>query len=89
MTKQFLMGNHVLAQAARDAGAKIMFGYPITPASEILEKWALFCTKSKNLSYLQAEDEMAAGFGMIGSCLLFIPLPAYKNYMTIHLKLLK
>lgn len=71
--KQFLMGNYVLAQAARDAGAKIMFGYPITPASEILEKWVLFCTKSKNLSYLQAEDEMAAGFGMIGSCLAGIP----------------
>jgi len=71
--KQFLMGNHVLAQAARDAGAKIMFGYPITPASEILEKWVLFCTKHKNLSYLQAEDEMAAGFGMIGSCLAGIP----------------
>ncbi|MBU3957042.1 ferredoxin oxidoreductase [Patescibacteria group bacterium] len=71
--KQFLMGNHVLAQAARDAGAKIMFGYPITPASEILEKWALFCTKSKNLSYLQAEDEMAAGFGTIGACLAGVP----------------
>ena len=73
MTKQFLMGNHVLAQAAKDAGAKIMFGYPITPASEILEKWALFCTENKNLSYLQAEDEMAAGFGTIGACLAGMP----------------
>lgn len=73
MTKQFLMGNHILAQAAKDAGAKIMFGYPITPASEILEKWALFCTENKNLSYLQAEDEMAAGFGTIGACLAGMP----------------
>lgn len=73
MAKQFLMGNHILAQAARDAGAKIMFGYPITPASEILEKWALFCTQNKNLSYLQAEDEMAAGFGTIGACLAGMP----------------
>lgn len=71
--KQFLMGNHVLAQAAKDAGAKIMFGYPITPASEILERWVLFCTQNKNLSYLQAEDEMAAGFGTIGACLAGIP----------------
>lgn len=63
------MGNHVLAQAARDAGVKLMFGYPITPASEILEQWVQFSLKSKNLSYLQAEDEMAAGFGMIGACL--------------------
>lgn len=73
MTKQFLMGNHVLAQAAKDAGAKIMFGYPITPASEILEKWTLFCTQNKNLDYLQAEDEMAAGFGTIGACLAGVP----------------
>jgi len=73
MAKQFLMGNYVLAQAAKDAGAKLMFGYPITPASEILEKWALFCTKSKNLSYLQAEDEMAAGFGTVGACLAGVP----------------
>lgn len=73
MDKQFLMGNHVLAQAARDAGAKMMFGYPITPASEILEKWALFCSRSKGISYLQAEDEMAAGFGMIGACMAGIP----------------
>ncbi len=73
MAKQFLMGNHVLAQAAKDAGAKIMFGYPITPASEILEKWVLFCSESKSLSYLQAEDEMAAGFGTIGACLAGVP----------------
>lgn len=73
MDKQFLMGNYVLANAAKDTGAKIMFGYPITPASEILEKWALFCSKSKGISYLQAEDEMAAGFGMIGACLAGVP----------------
>jgi len=31
--KQFLMGNQILAQAAKEAGAKIMFGYPITPST--------------------------------------------------------
>lgn len=67
--KQFLMGNYVLAQAAKDAGAKLMFGYPITPASEILEQWVRYCSEDKNLSFLQAEDEMAAGFAMIGACL--------------------
>ena len=71
--KQFLMGNYVLAQAAKEAGAKVMFGYPITPASEILEKWTDFCSENKNLAYLQAEDEMAAGFGTIGACLAGIP----------------
>lgn len=71
--KQFLMGNYILAQAAKEAGAKVMFGYPITPASEILEKWTDFCAEDKNLTYLQAEDEMAAGFGTIGACLAGIP----------------
>ena len=71
--KQFLMGNYILAQAAKEAGAKVMFGYPITPASEILEKWTDFCAEDKNLAYLQAEDEMAAGFGTIGACLAGIP----------------
>jgi 2-oxoglutarate ferredoxin oxidoreductase subunit alpha len=67
--KRFLMGSQVLAASARDAGAKLMFGYPITPASEILETWADFCQKNQTLSMLQTEDEMAAGFGAIGACL--------------------
>jgi len=71
--KQFLMGNQVLAKAALDAGAKMMFGYPITPSTEILETWAKFCLKDKSLSLLQTEDEMAAGFGVIGSCLAGVP----------------
>ena len=71
--KQFLMGNQILAQAAKDAGAKIMFGYPITPSTEILETWAKFCLKDKSLKILQTEDEMAAGFGVIGACLAGVP----------------
>jgi 2-oxoglutarate ferredoxin oxidoreductase subunit alpha len=71
--KQFLMGNQILAQAAKDAGAKMMFGYPITPSTEILETWAKFCLKDKSLKILQTEDEMAAGFGVIGSCLAGVP----------------
>jgi 2-oxoglutarate ferredoxin oxidoreductase subunit alpha len=67
--KDFLMGNKILAQAAYDAGAKMMFGYPITPSTEILETWANFCLKDKSLSFLQTEDEMSAGFGVIGACL--------------------
>ena len=67
------MGNHLLAHAAREAGAKMMFGYPITPSTEIMEKWALFCSENKQLQFLQAEDEMAAGFGLIGACLAGVP----------------
>ena len=71
--KDFLMGNQILAYAALNAGAKAMFGYPITPSCEILETWAVLCSKDKNLSLLQTEDEMAAGFGTIGSCLAGVP----------------
>lgn len=71
----FLMGNQILARAAFDAGAKIMYGYPITPASEILESWIRLAEENKeeNLQYLQTEDEMAAGFATIGSCLAGVP----------------
>lgn len=71
--KQFLMGNQILARAAFDAGAKIMFGYPITPSSEILETWANFCLKDKQLRFIQTEDEMSAGFATIGACLAGVP----------------
>lgn len=69
------MGNHILARAAFDAGAKIMYGYPITPSSEILESWIKIAEKNKNksLQYVQTEDEMAAGFATIGSCLAGVP----------------
>jgi len=73
MAKKFLMGNQVLATAAVSAGAQVMFGYPITPASEILETWANLCQQNQVLKILQAEDEMAAGFGMIGACLAGVP----------------
>jgi len=66
------MGNQILARAAFDAGAKMMFGYPITPSSEILETWINLC-ENKELKYLQTEDEMAAGFALIGACLAGVP----------------
>lgn len=69
------MGNQVLARAAFEAGAKIMYGYPITPSSEILESWIKITetNEDKNLQYAQTEDEMAAGFATIGSCLAGVP----------------
>lgn len=67
------MGNEIVTIAARQAGAKLMFGYPITPSTEILEIWAKYCAEDKNLNLLQTEDEMSAGFGVIGSCLSGVP----------------
>lgn len=65
--RKFTTGNEIVAAAAYDAGAKLMCGYPITPTTEILETWASLCVKDKNIGILQTEDEMSAGFSLIGS----------------------
>lgn len=66
--RQFLMGNEILARAAFDAGAKLMFGYPITPVTEVFATWAKIIKDSKRQG-LQTEDEIAAGFGVCGAVL--------------------
>lgn len=66
--RQFLMGNEILAQAAFEAGAEIMFGYPITPTTEVLSTWVKIAEKNGK-KYLQTEDEYAAGFGVCGAVL--------------------
>lgn len=70
--RQFLMGNEILAQAAFNAGAGIMFGYPITPTTEVFSTWVRLA-EGNNRKYLQTEDEMAAGFGVCGSVLAGVP----------------
>ncbi|HLC69595.1 MAG TPA: thiamine pyrophosphate-binding protein [Patescibacteria group bacterium] len=62
--KQFITGAEVVVQACRDAGATMMYGYPITPSSEILENWQKTGGKC-----LQTEDEIAAGFAVAGGAL--------------------
>lgn len=63
-----MMGNEVLAHAALHAGAEMMFGYPITPTTEVLSTWVKLAKKDGK-KYLQTEDEMAAGFGVCGAVL--------------------
>jgi 2-oxoglutarate ferredoxin oxidoreductase subunit alpha len=71
--KRFLMGNEVLALASRAAGATGMYGYPITPGSEILLWWAKEAGseqgKKEGLVFLQAEDEIGASFMLLGAVL--------------------
>ncbi|MEI6499134.1 MAG: ferredoxin oxidoreductase [bacterium] len=68
--KLFITGNQAAVMGAIDAGATIMFGYPITPATEILQGWITKSDEEKSgLQYLQTEDEIAAGFGVIGAVL--------------------
>ena len=71
--KHFMMGNEVLARAARAAGAKGFYGYPITPGSEIMQWWAEQAGseegKKDGLVFLQAEDEIGASFMLLGATL--------------------
>lgn len=62
-----LTGNEAAVLGAVDAGAEAMFGYPITPATEILEGWVKMAQTNKNMKYLQTEDETAAGFAVCGA----------------------
>lgn len=69
MQKELLTGNEIVVKAAIAAGAEIMFGYPITPSTEIIQKFAEEATKNSRLLFVQTEDETSAGFGVIGALL--------------------
>ena len=57
--KVFMQGNMALAEAAIRAGCKYYFGYPITPASEILEYYAEKMPEENGV-FVQAETEVSA-----------------------------
>ncbi|KKR48570.1 MAG: hypothetical protein UT86_C0004G0056 [Candidatus Magasanikbacteria bacterium GW2011_GWC2_40_17] len=59
--KKLATGFEAVTEACFDAGAKMMFGYPITPVTEVFTTWI-----KKGGEYLQTEDEIAAGFGVCG-----------------------
>jgi len=66
--KQFLTGAEVVVKACIDAGATQMYGYPITPGTEVLTGWIREAEKSDGQRmYLQTEDEIAAGFALAGA----------------------
>jgi 2-oxoglutarate ferredoxin oxidoreductase subunit alpha len=67
---KFITGNEAVVEGAMAAGAKFMAGYPITPATEILELWMKKASDKKNyIKGIQSEDETSAGFNTIGSIL--------------------
>lgn len=71
MSKEFIIGNEVVVRAALAAGAEMMCGYPITPTTEIMSYWTKVSEKNPrdNIKFIQTEDEMSAGFAMIGALL--------------------
>jgi len=59
MPREFLEGNHAMAEAAIRAGVQAYFGYPITPQTEVLEHFAQRMPELGRV-FLQAESEVAA-----------------------------
>ncbi len=65
--KRFLMtGNEAIAVGATAAGMRYFFGYPITPASEIMEWLAAHLPKMGGV-VLQTEDEISAICSVAGA----------------------
>lgn len=67
--RSFMTGNEVVAWAALAAEADFMYGYPITPQNEIMHYWSRLAPHFGR-GFLQTEDEMAAGFAMLGGALV-------------------
>lgn len=61
----FMTGNEVCAWAALAAEADIMYGYPITPQTDIMQYWTRLGPKFGR-KFLQTEDEISAGFTTVG-----------------------
>jgi 2-oxoglutarate ferredoxin oxidoreductase subunit alpha len=64
--KLLMTGNEAIALGAAAAGMKCFFGYPITPASEIMEWLAVHLPKLGG-NVLQTEDEISAICGVAGA----------------------
>jgi 2-oxoglutarate ferredoxin oxidoreductase subunit alpha len=67
--KLFINGNEAAVRGAIAAGARGMFGYPITPSTEILQGWSDEYYRDSDLKFIQTEDETAAGFVLNGAVL--------------------
>ncbi len=67
--RMFMTGNEVIAWAALAANADFMYGYPITPQNEIMHYWAKLAPHFGR-GFLQTEDEISAGFAMLGGALV-------------------
>lgn len=62
----FLDGDHACCEGALAAGARFAAGYPITPSTEVVER---FATRIPTVggSFIQMEDELAASIALQGA----------------------
>jgi len=62
----FLDGDHACCEGAIAAGANFAAGYPITPSTEIVERYASRAPKVGGI-FLQMEDELASSIAILGA----------------------
>ncbi|HEY1271039.1 MAG TPA: 2-oxoacid:acceptor oxidoreductase subunit alpha [Terriglobales bacterium] len=62
----FLDGDHACCEGALDAGARFAAGYPITPSTEVVERFASR-VPTVGGSFIQMEDELAASITLQGA----------------------
>jgi len=67
--KIILHGNTATARAAIQAGCKSFFGYPITPAAEIMQEMQEELSQERGI-FLQAEDEIASAGMVLGASMV-------------------
>ncbi len=66
VSRLVMSGNDAIVAGALQAGCRFFAGYPITPASEILEAMARELPRIGG-AFMQAEDEMAAFAAVVGA----------------------
>src|SRR6266540_6455871 len=62
----FLDGDHAACEGALAAGARFAAGYPITPSTEVVERFSHRAPKI-GATFIQMEDELAASIAIIGA----------------------
>ncbi len=62
----FIDGDHACCEGALAAGARFAAGYPITPSTEIVERFASR-VPTVDGSFIQMEDELAASITLQGA----------------------
>src|ERR1022692_3327844 len=77
----FLDGDHACCEGALAAGARFAAGYPITPSTEVVERFAAR-VPTVGGTFIQMEDELAASIALRGGPSTGLPtLPAQADMM--------
>ncbi len=62
----FMDGDHACCEGALSAGARFAAGYPITPSTEVVERFAARIPTVGGI-FIQMEDELAASIAILGA----------------------